>query len=178
MGTSREPKPAKYFVALLSSSPDLLTAVETELTAILGEVDGRSEVVPWTASKFYEKEMGAGLLRRFVSFLPLASPGNLAAAKIQTQRIEEQYRERGLSGRRVNLDPGYLDVYKVVLGSTKNACQRIYLHSGIYGEATLLYYDGGFHGLDYTYQDYLWLETLVFFTTLREAYLAQLRKLG
>jgi hypothetical protein len=178
MGTAREPRPAKYFVALLSSSSQLLTAVETELAAILGEVDGRSEVIPWTASKFYEKEMGAGLLRRFVSFLPLASPGNLAAAKIQTQCIEEQYRERGSSGRRVNLDPGYLDVYKVVLGSTKNACQRIYLHSGIYGEATLLYYDGGFHGLDYTYQDYLWLETLAFFTTLRDTYLAQLRQLG
>jgi len=178
MGTPWEPKPAKYFVALLSSSPDLLTAVETELAAILGEIDGRSEVIPWTASKFYEKEMGAGLLRRFMSFLPLASPGNLAAAKIQTQRIEERYRARGSGSRRVNLDPGYLDVYKVVLGSTKNACQRIYLHSGIYGEATLLYYDGGFHGLDYTYQDYLWLETLAFFTTLREGYLAQLRKLG
>jgi uncharacterized protein DUF4416 len=178
MGTVRQPQPAKYFVALLSSSADLLTIVERELAAIFGEVDGRSEIMPWTASKFYEKEMGAGLLRRFLSFLPPASPENLAGAKLRTQQIEEQYRERGSGGRQVNLDPGYLDVYKVVLASTKNACQRIYLHSGIYGEATLLYYDGGFHGLEYTYPDYLWPETLAFLTTLREVYVAQLRQLG
>lgn len=178
MGTPREPKPAKYFVGLLSRSPDLLAAVESDLIAILGEIDRRSEVIPWTASKFYEREMGADLLRRFVSFLAPASPENLAAVKLQTQQIEERYRENGSGGRRVNLDPGYLDRYKVVLASTKNACQRVYLHSGIYGEATLLYYDGGFHGLQYTYRDYLWPETLAFLTALREAYLGQLKRLG
>ena len=178
MGTARQTKPAKYFVALLSSSPDLLTSVETDLAAVLGEIDGRSEIIPWTVSKFYEKEMGAGLLRRFLSFLVLAPPENLVATKLQTRQIEEQYRQRGSGGRRVNLDPGYLDVYKVVLASTKNACQRIYLHSGIYGEATLFYYNGGFQGQDYTYRDYLWPETLAFLTTLREAYLGQLKQLG
>lgn len=178
MGTVRQPKPAKYFVALLSSSPDLITAVETDLAAILGEIDGRSEIIPWTVSRFYEKEMGPGLLRRFLSFLVLGSPENLADVKLQTQQIEERYRERGSGGRRVNLDPGYVDVYKVVLASTKNACQRVALHSGIYGEATLLYYNGRFHGLDYTYRDYLWRETLTFLTTLRETYLGQLKQLG
>jgi len=178
MGTVRQPKPAKYFVALLSPSPELLTSVETDLAAVLGEIDGRSEIIPWTVSKFYEKEMGASLLRRFLSFLVLASPENLAAVKHQAQRIEEQYRGHGLGGRQVNLDPGYIDVYKVVLASTKNACQRIVLHSGIYGEATLFYYDGRFHGLDYTYRDYLWPETLAFLTKVREAYLGQLKQLG
>jgi hypothetical protein len=177
MGTVRQPKPAKYFVALLSSSLDLITAVETDMAAILGEIDGRSEIIPWTVSRFYEKEMGEGLLRRFLSFLLLASPENLAAVKLQTQQIEERYRG-GSGGRRVNLDPGYLDVYKVVLASTKNACQRVALHSGIYGEATLFYYNGRFHGLDYTYRDYLWPETLAFLTMLREAYLEQLKQLG
>jgi Domain of unknown function (DUF4416) len=109
--------------------------------------------------------------------LPPASPENLATVKLQTQQIEENYRERGAGGRRVNLDPGYLDVYKVVLASTKNACQRVALHSGIYGEATLFYYNGRFHGLDYTYRDYLWPETLAFLTTLREGYLEQLKQL-
>ena len=178
MGTAQEPKPAKYFVALLTSSADLLTAVETDLTEILGAIDGRSEVLPWTASKFYEQEMGTGLLRRFLSFAPLKSPENLALIKLQTQEVEERYREPVSTGRRVNLDPGYLDPFKIVLASTKNANQRIYLHSGIYGEATLFFYNGGFHGLPYTYRDYLWPETLAFLTALRQSYLAQLRDLG
>lgn len=178
MGIAREPKPAKYFVALLSPHNDLLTAAEGDLSAILGEIDGRSETVSWTVSNFYEKEMGPGLLRRFVSFVQLRSPADLASIKMRTQRFEDGYRMGNLGGRRVNLDPGYLDAYKVVLASTKNAGQRIYLGSGIYAEATLLYQGGAFHGLEYTYRDYLWLETLTFFTQARTHYLTQLRQVA
>ena len=180
MGTPREPKPAKYFVALLSSDIELLSGVETDLSAILGEVDRRSETLPWTVSKFYKKEMGGGLLRRFLSFSTLLSPGNLAAIKRQTQRIEDKYRNLTGSppGRRVNLDPGYVEAGKVVLASTKNAGHRIYLDLGIYGETTLLYHDGAFHAGPYTYLDYRWPETLAFLASLRSAYLEQLRRLG
>ena len=213
MGIPREPKPAKYFVALLSSDSELLTTVESDLAAILGAIDARSEVWPWTVSNFYEKEMGVGLLRRFLSFKPLASAGELARIKLLTQHVEDKYRDPstrapalaggscsgfrptgvlenatgspvGLHksadrpGRRVNIDPGYIDAFKVALASTKNAGQRIYFHSGIYAEATLMYFDGAFHGLAYTYPDYLWPQTLAFFTSLRSVYVDQLRRLG
>jgi hypothetical protein len=180
MGTPREPKPAKYFVALLSSDSELLTIVESDLAAILGVVDNRSEILPWTASTFYEKEMGAGLLRRFLSFEPLASPGELARIKLLTQHVEDKYRDKTADhpGRRVNIDPGYIDAFKVALASTKDAGQRLYLHSGIYAEATLMYFDGAFHGLAYTYPDYLWPATLAFLTSLRSVYVDQLRRFG
>ena len=178
MGTPREPRPAKYFVALLSPEIDLLSAIERELVAALSEIDGRSEIMPWNESKFYEKEMGPGLRRRFLSLSNLASPQDLAAAKLKTQAIEARHRAASSAGRRVNLDPGYVDTYKVVLASTKDAGQRIYLNSGIYGEATLLYHDGDFHGLPYTYPDYLWPVARAFFAQLRAVYLDQLRQLG
>jgi hypothetical protein len=180
MGTPREPKPVKYFVALLSAERDLLSAVEGALTAILGTIDARSEVLAWTVSKFYEKEMGPGLLRRFVSFESLASPGKLVDIKLATQRMEEKYRRTTKSGlgRRVNLDPGYVESGKVVLASTKNANHRIYLHSGVYAEATLQFYDGEFHGYPYSYPDYLWPETMAFLTSLRALYLDQARRSG
>src|SRR5947208_3319560 len=66
MGTPREAKAAKYFVALLSSTRDILTHVESDLVHTMSEIDGRSEAMPWTASKFYEQEMGSGLLRRLL----------------------------------------------------------------------------------------------------------------
>ena len=178
MGMARAPKAAKYFVALLSSDAELLTTVENDLSAVLSQVDLRSEVLPWTVSDFYAKEMGTALLRRFLSFSSLQSPESLAAIKVQTQRVEGEYRVAALGGRRVNLDPGYLDAYKVVLASTKNAGQRVYLRDGIYAEATLLYHDAAFHGLEYTYRDYLWPEALAFFTELRALYLSQLRQLA
>lgn len=176
MGTPREPKPAKCFVALLSSSREILAQVESELVGILGEIDSRTAVFPWAISKYYEREMGGGLLRRFLAFSRLVPPDRLAEIKLHTQQIEEQYRHLATGGRRINLDPGYLDSYKVVLASTKNAGQRIYLRSGIYAEATLFYASGNFHGLAYTYRDYLWPEALEFFTKLRAGYLAQLRE--
>lgn len=175
MGTAREPGPVKYFVGLLSCEPELLEQIETDLTPIFGMVESRSETLPWLESKYYEREMGAGLLRRFIAFAPVFSPGRLAEFKLRTQALEERLRDRVTAGRRINIDPGYLDGFKLVLASTKNASQRIYLDGGIYGEATLLYYEGAFHGLPYTYRDYLWPQTLSFLAALRAAYLAQLR---
>ena len=90
MGTPREPKPSKYFVALLSSDSELLTTVESDLAPILGAVDARSEVWLWSASKFYESEMGGDLRRCFLSFAPLASPGDLARIKLLTQQVEDK----------------------------------------------------------------------------------------
>ena len=180
MGSPRDPKSAKYFAGLLSSDVGLLNSIETDLKAILGDIDARSEILPWNVSRFYENEMGAGLLRRFVSLCQLVSPGNLAEIKLETQEVERQYKSNQPKGegRRVNIDPGYLEAGKVVLASTKNAGHRIYLKSGIYGETTLLYYNGAFQACPHTYPDYLWAETLSFLTSVRLVYLEQLRQTG
>jgi hypothetical protein len=177
MGTPREPKPAKFFVAILTSAAELMSEIESELGSLFGQIDGRADLVPWSASKYYATEMGEHLERGFLSFASLRSPAELASAKRQTQAIEEQFRRKDGAGRQVNLDPGYLDPFKVVLASTKNAGQRIYLDQGIYAEVTLIYHSGGFHGMPYTYPDYLWTETLAFLTGMRASYLAELRRL-
>jgi uncharacterized protein DUF4416 len=177
MGTPREPKPAKFFVALLSSSQELLSQAEKDLMALMGQSDGRSAVLPWNLSKYYEQEMGSGLLRCFVGFSSLLAPDRLAELKLKTQMIEDRHRDSAGS-RRINIDPGYLDAHKLVLASTKNASQRIYLRSGIYAEATLFYDNGHFHGLAYSYRDYLWPEALTFFSDLRAVYLRQLKQLA
>jgi hypothetical protein len=177
MGIPRDPKPAKYFVGLLSSDIELLNSLETDLTNLFGAIDARSQTLPWSLSTFYQDEMGPGLLRRFVSFARLDSPESLAAIKLKTQLVEEKHRwTRGEQmRRRVNIDPGYIEAGKVVLASTKNAKHRLYLRSGIYGEVTLLYYDGSFQACPHTYPDYLWVETLEFLTSVRSVYLGQLR---
>ena len=120
--------------------------------------------------------MGPALLRQFVSFAQLGSPEKLTEMKLRTQGIEESYlpADGERKGRQVNIDPGYLDVGKVVLASTKSAAHRIYLRSGIYAEATLLFQNGSFQSFPYTYRDDLWPETLSFFAALRSLYLKQL----
>ncbi len=178
MGTPREPKAAKFFVAILTSPMEFMSEIESELATLFGHIDGRSDLVPWSASKYYAPEMGEHLERGFLSFATLRSPAELASAKQKTQEIEERFRRKDGAGRRVNLDPGYLDAFKVVLASTKNAGQRIYLDHGIYAEVTLIYHSGGFHGMPYTYPDYLWPDTLAFLTSMRASYLTELRRCG
>src|SRR4029434_3476605 len=124
MGTPREPKAAKYFVALLSSSHEHLVEVENDLVGILGEIDGKSEALSWAAYTYYESEMATDWLRPLVSFSTLASPENLAAVKLQTQAIEERYRTPVSRGRQINLDPGYLDSFKVGLAIGRAASRE------------------------------------------------------
>ena len=121
--------------------------------------------------------MGSGLMRRFIPIARLMTPGRLAEIKRVTQTMESRHRrpEAEGAGRSINLDPGYLDHFKLVLASTKNASQRIYLRGGIFAEATLFYHSGKFHGLPYTYPDYLWPESMRYFVSLRQRYLAQIR---
>ncbi len=73
---------------------------------------------------------------------------------LKTNEIEDAFSLNGK--RRINLDPGYLTLAKIVLVSTKNYSHRIYLKKGIYGEVTLIYYKeyGTFKPNLYTYRDY------------------------
>ena len=178
MGTPLEPQPTKYFVAFLVADLGLLADVEAELTAVFGEIDARATPRAWQESKFYEAEMGRPLWRGFWSLQSLRGAEELVTAKLRAQSIEVKFRDPVSGSRRVNLDPGYLDRLKVVLASTKNANQRIYLKSGIYAEATLFYHHGAFHRLPYTYPDYLTPQATEFLTRVRSNNVEHLRRLG
>ncbi len=176
MGVPVEPKPVKYFVAFLLADLTRRYDVETALCDMLDIIDYQGATSTWRASKFYQPEMGSDLWRGYWSLESLRGADELAATKLQTQAIEDKFRDPVTGRRGVNLDPGYLDNLKVVLASTKNANQRVYLHSGIYAEATLFYHHGDFHGQSYTYPDYLKPEAIEFFKKTRAIYVAQLRR--
>ncbi len=180
MRISREPKPVKLFIGLLCNHGPLLPVVEDALMERFGPMESASPSFPWEVTDFYEKEMGPELLRKFVSHVPLIQPDRLAEIKTISQELEYNFlrHEGGKAGRRVNVDPGYLDANKVVLATTKDAAHRIYLRSGIYGEATLSYHHESFHPYGHTYPDYRWDVTLSYFATLRSVYMEQLKHAG
>jgi hypothetical protein len=138
---------------MLSQDTSLFDAVAERLSAEYGPVDLEGPVWPWEHTTYYEKEMGGNLKRKFIFFQKLISPGHIASIKLETNELERQFlNEQG--GRRINLDPGYLDSSKLVLVTTKNYSHRIYLRDGIYGEVTLIFRKGEFQPLPYTYRDY------------------------
>ncbi|MGE0680045.1 MAG: DUF4416 family protein [Candidatus Binatia bacterium] len=177
MGTPTPPQPAKLLIALLSADPKLFTITIEQLQRRYGLIDLKSKIFPWHATNYYREEMGDALLRQFVSFAELIFPEDLIRIKLETNALEFTLADATApqSLRRVNLDPGYLDVAKLVLASTKNQAHRLYLSQGIYGEATLLYHHKAFHPFIYTYEDYCWPETHAFLQQVRKRYLEQLR---
>lgn len=172
MGTVRQPDPVKLIMGLLSRNQELLAQAADRLSREFGPIDEESEPVPFTHTAYYARELGEHPWRQFLTFARLIDPGDLAAIKIRTNEIEQEY---ALAGQRpINIDPGYISLTKLVLATTKNYWHRIYIGQGIYAEATLPFRNGAFQPQEWTYPDYRTPEHLAFFSRVREAYRRQL----
>jgi hypothetical protein len=145
-------EPVKYFVAILWADEDALPDAYEQLSARGGAIDFSGVDRPFDLSDYYESEMGAHLFRRLVAFESLRSPGELADAKRACIEIESLLASP--SGRRVNLDIGYLDHNKIVLASVKAAGQKIYLANGIYADLIARYADGRYQSFAWTFPDF------------------------
>jgi hypothetical protein len=153
MTEARAPERVKLICGMIAADEALMTRVEAELTSRFGGIDLRSDLTPFDYTDYYEKEMGGGLLRRFVSFAGLIDPGELAGIKVFTNTIEQRMAQ-GSGKRTINLDPGYVTAAKLVLATTKDFTHRIYLRDGIYAEVTLSFRKSGPAFFDWTYPDF------------------------
>lgn len=166
------PRPVKIIAGLIVSEPGLLAPVQQALEKHWGPSDLGSDILPFSFTDYYQPEMGTDLNRKFLSFSRTVSPENLHTHKLLSNRIEEEFSLAGK--RRVNIDPGYMELSKLVLFTTKNYYHRIYLAEGIYAEVTLHFRDGSFQTLPWTYPDYRSREYHEFFMRIREIYKKQL----
>jgi hypothetical protein len=176
MGTAREPLPVKLIVSLLTADACLLAEGSAALRRLFGHIDFESELLPFDHTDYYTAEFGVGLQRRIASFEQLVNPSDLPAIKVQTNTLEHSLASGGL--RRVNIDPGYVALGKLVLASTKDHAHRIYLNDGIYAEGTLTYQRGRFRPWPWTYPDYGSRRYCELFGEIRELYKTQLKQRG
>jgi hypothetical protein len=149
--------------------------VEEVLQRHFGAIVLRSQPLPFTQTTYYTGEMGPELTRRFIAFAPLIPMGELATIKHTTNTLETAWAMPS-GQRRVNLDPGYLDLAKVVLATTKDHAHRVYIGAGLFAEVTLRYRQKIFQPWEWTYPDYRLPVTHHFFCQLRDLYKAQLRQ--
>jgi hypothetical protein len=179
VGTIHPAQPVKLFVGLLAQKTEWLDLAIDLCAGAFGPVESRGEVIPFTATDYYDAEMGSGLLRQFVTFEGLYDPERLPGIKHTTNALEEEIARRldtaGVPRRPVNTDPGYVSMSHVVLATTKNYSHRLYLGQGIYGEVTLYFHKGTFTAWPWTYPDYRSEPYIRFFNGVRSRYLVQLR---
>jgi hypothetical protein len=185
MGKAAVARPVKLIVSAFASTDALLQQARQRLAAAYGLVDVESDLLPFAHTSYYDAEFtdmpdtgdppdpgGSALVRRIWSFEPLIDPGALAAIKLSTNDLERGWATNGR--RRVNLDPGYVSLAKLVLATTKNHGHRVYLRDGIYAEVTLRYRDGTFSPWPWTYPDYATAAYCALFGRIRRRYVAQL----
>jgi len=173
MSIPQASKPAKLIIGLIMQERTLIEPLTAALCTSYGPLDLVSAWMPFDYTTYYEPEMGAPLVRRMLVFKNLIEQSELPAIKLRTNRLEESYAQNGK--RRVNIDPGYLLLERLVLASGKNFSHRIYIGDGIYADLTLIYQRGAFEKLPWTYPDYADQPMLAFLQQVRSKYAVDLK---
>jgi len=174
VGLAKEHRPVKLIVGMFTAQEELFDALRSELGKAFGVVDHASPVWPFDLTTYYGEEFGDDLVRQFISFSELIDPSTLPEIKLFTNRVEQTYAAEGK--RQIDVDPGYIDLSKLVLATTKNHQHRIYVGQGIFAEVTLRFTRKSFSPWEWTYPDYRTDHYIEFFNQVRQTYLQQLRQ--
>jgi hypothetical protein len=174
MGKISQIQRVKLITGFIFKSESFYQKAKDILCAKFGKIDFESETLTFIYTNYYEKEIGKELLRKFVSFAKLIPPEEITKIKILTNKIENRlsYKKQ----RKINIDPGYLDMAKLVLATTKDYKHRIYLNKGIFAEITLFYQDKTFQPWEWTYPDYKTPQYIRIFNQIRQIYEHQISK--
>ncbi len=175
MGEIRKCKPALLLIAAFGVSEEALALGRERAEQEFGPIAKESATYCFNDfTNYYAKEMGTELSKRFWVFERLVDPGELATIKRTTNAWEEEIGQklfasgRAATPRPLNLDPGYIELGKLILASTKDHAHRIYLRDGIFAETTLMYTQKHWQALPWSYIDYQYPRNQEFFTECRE----------
>lgn len=175
MGKPSESLPVKLIVGLISSGGPETTDAKKILEHKFGPVEAEFGPIDFSATSYYDKEFGANLKRKFLSFKRLISLRKNYTIKQFTNSLEKKLSKNSM--RTVNIDPGYVSLAKLILFTTKNRSHRIYIDKGIYGDLELQFSGNSFLTLPWTYPDYASHEYINFFNTVRNNYLKEIQHL-
>jgi len=92
-------------------------------------------------------------MRVFTAWEKLIDPAELVEIKLLAWKIEDSFKAE-TGGRIVNIDPGIISEGHMLLATGKPAFHRPYLGKGVYADLTLIYQNGSYRPLQWTYPDY------------------------
>jgi hypothetical protein len=200
----KHPRPVLLFLAAFGRREESLQWARRQAEVEFGPLALESESFCFAETEYYAATMGTPLIKRFFAFERLIDPGRLAQIKCLTNAWERRCaveqascpptgesstlpgeagdarspgRLEAYPTRPLNLDPGYLELGKLVLASTKDHAHRIYLGAGIYAEVTLQFrLKAGWQPQPWTFPDYQRADYHVFFDRCREYLHRRLRE--
>lgn len=170
-----KPNPVKLITGFIFKEQGPLNLAKDLLSRHFGAIDFVSPVSNFNYTRYYEKEFGRELKRFFVSFQELIGPEELSGIKVFSKKLEKKL-SKG-DKRLINIDPGYIELAKLILASTKDYSHRIYLGKGIFAETTLVFEGKSYRPWPWTYPDYGSEEYISIFNKIRGIYAAQIKNI-
>ena len=174
MGKIKRPERVKLFASLIFQDDVDLCAVFGKLKELIGPIEDETSPALFTHTAYYDAEMGRGLKRCFVLFGPVLDRDILPDVKLATNEIEDLFARN--NKRTVNVDAGYIALEHVILATTKGYAHRLYIGKGIHADLTLMFNNGSYRALQWTYPDYAEPETTALFNKWRESVKQALRE--
>ena len=142
---------AKLIIGAIYADPQWLLKAKSAMQIQGWEIQHQSKEFSFDQTDYYSTEMGEGLKRCFMCIKGLQPLEFSAEWKLKTLEIEKQFSNKGK--RRINLDPGYLDLTRVVLLSGKEGSHKIYLRNGVWADLVLLKDRRGYRNFTWTFPD-------------------------
>ena len=158
--------PGKALIGVLFQKDEIYQQFLRHLEAIEVEIELESEIYKFDSTDYYQEEMGSRLYRSFLSLKGLYPVEQSVSLKNETNSWENEWKEAGK--RTLNLDPGYLDLHKVVLLSGKEGLHKIYLGGGTWADLNLIRKARRFEALPWTFPDLRESRYHSFFERVRE----------
>ncbi len=166
MSIPTKPEPAQLFMGILYSDEQKFHDAIGFLIDRFGVIDFMTKPRLFTETSYYEREMGSPIFRVYMTFEDLVNQDEIVSIKLTTNQLEMELSNEGK--RCVNIDPGLLSEERLVLATGKNYTHRIYLRDGIYADLTLIYRNGSYNTLPWTYRDYKNKDLLHFLGVARQ----------
>jgi hypothetical protein len=166
--------PVKLICGLIASQEEHFGRAKTDLMSLFGDIDLETAEFAFNLTEYYERQLGPGLKRKFLSFRLLIRPEELSGIKHRTNLLEEEIRKNFLEEHRIiNIDPGYITASALIMATAKDFSHRIPLEKGIYAHLEFLFSKNGFKTLEWTYPDFRGNAYHEFFLAVRKLYLQQ-----
>jgi hypothetical protein len=177
----REAPPAFLFFGVFTGFEGVFDRVRSLVEGRYGPIDrdGESAASPFPETRTYARTMGAGLLKKLFVVERLWPQDRLAEAKLAAIEMEDAVHRSGAFPveRPVNIDPGLVNDCRVVLASTKDYSHRLYRGQGIWEEVSLVFQEGAWRPLPWTYPDLRAPTYHAFLSGFRERLLEHIRTL-
>lgn len=175
MSTPSEPERVKLVIASTYRDMLILEKVKEIMRDNYGEIDFAGDEYDFDFTDYYSEEMGLNLKKKIFSFRELIFPETITEIKWFTYNLEKKFSVTGK--RQINLDPGYITRDNFMLATFKSSPHRIYLRDKVYGEIELIYENGEFKEMRWTYPDYRTKKVKEDLESVRTIYLYQLKEL-